>query len=54
MEDQEVADITLTYLIAHDDENARAHHGKLFEKIGLAGCLKASQTDGPILLKKEA
>ena len=53
MEDQEAADITLTYLIAHDDENARAASWEAFRKDPVwQAARKASQTDGPILLKK--
>ncbi|HCQ38241.1 MAG TPA: NIPSNAP family protein [Verrucomicrobiales bacterium] len=53
MEDQQSANVTLTYLIAHKDENARAASWEAFRKDpAWQAARKASQVDGPILLKK--
>jgi hypothetical protein len=53
MEDQQSANVTLTYLIAHKDENARAASWDAFRKDpAWQAARKASQADGPILLKK--
>ncbi len=53
MEDQQSANVTLTYLIAHKDENARAASWEAFRKDpAWQAARKASQIDGPILLKK--
>ncbi len=53
MEDQQSADVTLTYLIAHKDDSARAASWEAFRKDpAWEAARKASQVDGPILLKK--
>ena len=53
MEDQQSADVTLTYLIAHKNESARAASWEAFRKDpAWEAARKASQVEGPILLKK--
>jgi len=53
MKDQKGSDMTLTYLIAHQDQKARAASWDAFRKDpDWQAARKASQVKGPILLKK--